>query len=91
MCIRYIYIYIHIYIYIYIHIHTYTCIHIHYYRVETRMDWADRTRVARTGKGGGLKKGKREAGPVESLGVSVRVRTRGKKRRKQGITTSFDH
>ena len=31
----------------------------------------------------------REAGPVESLGVSVRVRTRGRKI--QGITTSFDH
>ena len=30
-----------------------------------------------------------KAGPVESLGVSVRVRTRGGKR--QGITTSFDH
>ena len=30
-----------------------------------------------------------EAGPVESLGVSVRVRTRGRKI--QGLTTSFDH
>ena len=30
-----------------------------------------------------------EASPVESLGVSVRVRTRGGKI--QGTTTSFDH
>ena len=34
--------------------------------------------------------GKREAGPVESLGVSVCVRTQGGNK-KQGITTSFDH
>ena len=32
-----------------------------------------------------------EAGPVESLGVSVRVRTRGGKTKQQGITTSFGH
>ena len=93
---HYIYIYIHLYTHLCIYIYIYTYVHTHMlYYTSGLSSTSTESTIARTRAstastlGPRLPGGKREAGPVESLGVSVRVRTRGGKR--QGITASFDH